>query len=163
MVTMADDATPIDIVPVDYDDPEVLPLIERQIEDLARRQGIAPWSVGTPSDYKFPRGIFLVARIGGEPAGCGGLRTSYAAHVGEVKRMWTEQDFRRRGVATAILNHLEGLWAPELGFQDLILSVHDVAPEAISLYEARGWRAAPGDPRYGFWARSLVYTKPVSL
>jgi len=35
------------------------------------------------------RGVFLLARMGGQPVGCGALRRLDAA-TGEIKRIWTD-------------------------------------------------------------------------
>ncbi len=152
-------AITIDVIPVDFDDPEVVTLVERQVRDLASRRHVDPWPLGDPAKYRFPDGIFLLARVDDVPAGCCGMRKTYKANVGEVKRIWTEPRFRRLRVASAMLDILEEVWAFELGFTDLILSADEVVPEAIALFESRGWQAAPKDPRYGFWARALMYTK----
>jgi len=155
-------STPIEITPIALDDPEVLPLVERQVHDLAQRHGVEPWPLGDPAQYLRPDGVFLIARVDGVAAGCGGLRrTVHDPAVGEVKRMWTEPTFRRQGIAHALLDAIEGQWARTLGFQELILSSAAELHEAIALYEARGWQQIPNDERFGFWDRAAVYQRSV--
>src|SRR5258708_40230960 len=49
---------------------------------------------------------FFVARLDGLAAGCGGLKF-YNKEYAEVKRMYVRPEFRGRGLAKAILKHLE--------------------------------------------------------
>ncbi|MEA2737058.1 MAG: hypothetical protein QOH05_365, partial [Acetobacteraceae bacterium] len=44
-----------------------------------------------------PAGLFVVARIDGEPVGCGALKRLDAT-MGEIKRMWTARSARGRGL-----------------------------------------------------------------
>src|SRR3546814_9790787 len=75
----------------------------------------APFAKGTPEQTRRPLGAFLVARIDGEPAGCGALKPlGDGTATGEIKRMYTVPDARRRGVSRAILLRLEEI-AAELG------------------------------------------------
>jgi hypothetical protein len=39
-----------------------------------------------------PAGAFLIARLAGEPIGCGGLKIAEDQSIGEVKRMWVRSD-----------------------------------------------------------------------
>jgi len=53
-----------------------------------------------------PAGVFVVARLGGKPIGCGALRAKDRT-IGEVKRMWVTADARGLGVGRRILETLE--------------------------------------------------------
>ncbi len=69
-----------------------------------------------------PVGIFLVARLDGEPVGCGAVRRVIGgpADVAEIKRMYTVPAARRRGVSRALLARLEAE-AAALGYATLQL------------------------------------------
>src|ERR1043165_7425722 len=51
-------------------------------------------------------GYFVVVRDGDGPVGCGGFRP-VNADCAEIKRMFVAPKARRRGIARAILRHLE--------------------------------------------------------
>lgn len=83
-------------------------------------------------------GTFLVARSDGEAVGCGALRRLDET-TAEVKRMYVEPGVRGRGVATAVLEHLEST-ARELGVHRLVLETGIYQAEAIGLYRRAGFR-----------------------
>jgi GNAT superfamily N-acetyltransferase len=102
------------------------------------------------SDVLVPRSIFIVARLAGQPAGCGALR-QLTAETAEIKRMYVITRARRRGIGRAILGELERL-AVEFGYRIIRLETGNRQPEAIALYEGYGFRRIPlygehvGDP-----------------
>lgn len=80
---------------------------------------------------------FFLARRGGQAVGCGGvaLFDDYA----EVKRMYTRPAACGLGVATALLQRIEdGARAGDVAV--LRLETGGRQPEAIRLYERRGFR-----------------------
>lgn len=87
-----------------------------------------------------PHGIFLVARLGDRPVGCGALRPAPTGEQGvaEVKRMYVAPAARGRGVSRAVLAHLEQ-WATDLGYRRIILETGTRQHEAMSLYESAGY------------------------
>jgi GNAT superfamily N-acetyltransferase len=108
-----------------------------------------------PEDVEAPRAAFIIARLDGHPAGCGALRPIDATTV-EVKRMYTRPDFRRKGVAQAILAEMDRV-ALELGYSALKLQTGPRQPEAAALYERVGYYPIP---RYsGDWDQVLAYQK----
>ena len=95
-----------------------------------------------------PHGTFVVAWVDGEPVGCGALRPSGLDGVAEIKRMYTAPGHRGRGVGAAVLARLEAV-AADLGYRALRLETGTPQPEAIRLYETRGW--APTET-FGYYA-----------
>jgi DNA-binding MarR family transcriptional regulator/GNAT superfamily N-acetyltransferase len=91
-----------------------------------------------PDEMTPPNGCFILARIEGRVAGCGGLRR-IGKHIGEVKRMWTAPEARTRGVARRVLRELERL-ALELGLKTLRLDTNRVLAEAQAMYRREGYR-----------------------
>jgi GNAT superfamily N-acetyltransferase len=88
-----------------------------------------------------PDGAFLVARRGdaaGPPVGGAGVR-AISPGIGEVRRLWLDPGWRRRGIARLLLAELEDV-SRDIGLRTLCLTTGDRQPEAVSLYVATGWR-----------------------
>ena len=87
---------------------------------------------------------FFAARLDGVPVGCGGV--AFYDGFAEVKRMFTRPTARRKGVAAALLQRLEGE-AREAGHSVLRLETGMYQDEAIGFYERAGFErcAAFGD------------------
>ena len=90
-------------------------------------------------EEKDPRLLFLVARLNGEPVGCGALRELGPA-LAEVKRMFVQPGCRKRGIGAKILVALETA-ARARGYERLVLETGVRQPEARQLYERQGYRA----------------------
>ena len=84
-----------------------------------------------------PAGAFVVARLGGQPIGCGALKVT-DRNVGEIKRMWVCADVRGLGVGRRILESLEML-AREFGLRTLRLETNRALKEARALYRRCGY------------------------
>jgi putative acetyltransferase len=106
-----------------------------------------------------PNVFFVVARLGGEAVGCGGVRVEdgYA----EVKRMYVLPRMRGRKIGMAIMLRLEEHARAE-GITRLRLETGISQPEALGLYRRLGFleRGAFGayasDPLCVFMEKSLV-------
>lgn len=118
---------------------DVLDLIARLDAELTERYP-------NPADNHFEltaeqvgdgRGVFLVARGGGRPVGCGALR-ALDDRTGEIKRMYVDPAHRSRGVAGRLLAELERR-ARELGLDRLVLETGERQPESIRLYQRAGF------------------------
>lgn len=97
------------------------------------------WRVET-SQVTLPAGVFAIARLDGEPVGCGCVRRIFRGppDVAELERMYTRPAARRRGVSRALLLWLERE-AAALGYRRLHLATGLRQPEAIALYESAGY------------------------
>jgi DNA-binding MarR family transcriptional regulator/N-acetylglutamate synthase-like GNAT family acetyltransferase len=84
-----------------------------------------------------PAGVFVVARLGGRPLGCGALKRK-DRKIGEVKRMWVSSDLRGLGVGRRILEALEAQ-ARKLGLRTLRLETNRTLAEAQALYRSCGY------------------------
>jgi GNAT superfamily N-acetyltransferase len=91
----------------------------------------------TPDDALLPGAAFVVARLNGEPIGCGAIRPLESA-TAEVKRMYVTPGARGRGVSRQILQALE-LTAQDLGYIYIRLETGLKQSEAIRLYESSGY------------------------
>jgi len=125
-------------------------LIQDLCSELSERYGTPP-SAFSPDEVLAPRTAFVVARLGGQPIGCGALRRLDES-TGEVKRMYVVPNGRRRGIARRILQALEQ-FAAGFNYRAIRLETGLEQPEAIGLYESSGYhRVAPyghhkDDPR----------------
>jgi putative acetyltransferase len=110
-----------------------------------------------------PNVRFFVARLGDQAAGCGAvaLCDGYA----EVKRMYTRDAARGRGVGKALLARIERE-ASDAGKPILCLETGTLQAAAIGLYEGCGFTACGPFGHYAELpprriATSLFYEKPL--
>ena len=88
-----------------------------------------------------PAGAFLVAKVEGETAGCGAVKT-IGPGVGSLKRMWVAESARGLGLGRRILKALESE-ARGLGLTTLRLETNRSLSEAIRLYRSAGYVEVP--------------------
>jgi DNA-binding MarR family transcriptional regulator/GNAT superfamily N-acetyltransferase len=84
-----------------------------------------------------PAGLLLVARLRGEPIGCGALKL-HAREPAEIKRMWVAPSARGLGVGRRILSELEEQ-ARRRGVRLVRLETNRTLKEAGGLYRATGY------------------------
>jgi len=135
--------------------------LRRYLAEIAERipgGNTGPDDADAVDEYMPPTGVFLLVRAGEQAVGCGAVR-ALEPGLGEVKRMWIDPALRGRGLGGRLLDALEDA-ARALGYDRLRLDTHEVLVEAISLYEAHGYRRidryhdAP-DPTH-FYEKHLV-------
>jgi GNAT superfamily N-acetyltransferase len=137
------------------DAPEVRALYADFIAEADGPLGIdlaAEIAQGPPVDLEPPHGVLLLVRIGGEPAGLGGIR-HLDAEVAEVKSMYLAPAFRGLGIARRLLAELEGI-AAQHGCTAVRLDTSDYLADAIGLYRAAGYREVPdynGNAKANLW------------
>jgi ribosomal protein S18 acetylase RimI-like enzyme len=102
----------------------------------------------TPDEFRRPQGLFLVARLRGEPIGCGALKLPHRRPP-EIKRMWVAKTARGLGVGRRLLAELEER-AGVAGARTIRLETNRSLTEAIGLYRSAGYRevAAFNDEHY---------------
>lgn len=109
----------------------------------------------SPDQVEVPRAAFIIARVDGNPVGCGALRPLDDETV-EVKRMYTRPAYRRLGVGQAILAEMDRL-SRALGYTTIKLQTGPRQLGAAALYERGGYRRIP---RFsGTWDLVLAYQK----
>jgi GNAT superfamily N-acetyltransferase len=129
------------------DDPVVKDLIELIQGEYVVRYGGPDSAPMDAEEFAPPRGLFLLASLDGEPAGCGGWRGLGDGRA-EVKRMFTAAGARNRGVARAVLAELERT-AAAAGIEQLVLETGAAQPEAMALYASAGYDPIDG---FGYYA-----------
>ncbi|MBK5219221.1 MAG: GNAT family N-acetyltransferase [Thermoleophilia bacterium] len=148
--------------PVPRDAPEVMALYEPFIREADGpleydREGAgvdieAEIAAGPPADLVPPGGIFLLARVDGEPAGIGGVR-HLDTEVAEVKSMFVSPAHRGIGLGRAVLSELDRI-AAEHGCRAVRLDTSDYLTDAVGLYRAAGYREVPAyneNPKASLW------------
>jgi DNA-binding MarR family transcriptional regulator/GNAT superfamily N-acetyltransferase len=99
-----------------------------------------------------PAGLLLVARLRGEPIGCGALKF-HGREPAEIKRMWVAPSARGLGVGRRILSELEER-ARGRGVGLLRLETNQALKEAGALYRSAGYQeveAFNGEPYAHHW------------
>lgn len=99
----------------------------------------------------------VIAYCGDQAVGCAGLKR-YSDTDAEIKRLWVEPAFRRRRIATALMDRVEEK-ARQKGFRRVILQTRPIMPDAIALYEKRGYRQIPNYPPYDRLAGAVCFAK----
>ncbi len=133
--------------PVRSDDELAQQLIEKVQLEYVARYGGRDAVVVAPEEFAPPHGLFLVAELHGEPVGCGAWR-ALPEEVAEIKRVYVEPAFRRRGVAATVMAALEADVA-RAGLASVVLNTGEQQPEAVALYAALGYQPVEG---YGIYA-----------
>ena len=111
----------------------------------------------TEEEFEPPSGLFVVLVDGPTTVAGGGFRRRDATTC-EVKRMWTDPRFRRRGWAARVLGALEEA-AREAGYTRLVLETGPRQPEAEALYAARGYDRIDA---YGHYPEARAFSLDLS-
>lgn len=99
----------------------------------------------------------VVLYANGAAIACGAIK-QYEDGVMEVKRMFTEPDYRGKGIATKVLLALES-WAAEMGFKKCVLETGTFMPDAMALYEKNGYTRTENYGQYAGNDDSACYAK----
>jgi len=126
--------------------PDAQKLAAEVQQEYVRRYGDIDQTSMHTDHFDPPEGLFVVAYLDDEPVACGGWRAKEQNDDGlldgdaELKRMYVAPAARGRGLARAVLRHLEQA-AVEAGRTRLILETGDKQPEAIALYRSEGYES----------------------
>jgi DNA-binding MarR family transcriptional regulator/GNAT superfamily N-acetyltransferase len=146
---------------VDPDHPDAQHCLRSYFAELQQRfeTGFDPAQSLLPDagELRPPHGLFLVARLHGEPVGCAGLKLPPDA-PSEIKRMWVAPHARGLGLARRFLAELESR-AAQHGCDVLRLDTNKALTAAISLYHSYGFREVPAfndEPYAHHWFEKRV-------
>jgi GNAT superfamily N-acetyltransferase len=129
----------VELLRVALGDPEVIPLLVGLRQEYAERYGPGDAADDVPaSEFDPPGGAFLVLLDDGVTVAGGGIRR-FDDETGEIKRMWTNPDYRRQGHAVSMIAALEDV-ARKLGYRRVLLETGHAQPEALALYRRLGFR-----------------------
>lgn len=132
--------------------PDATALVAEVQREYVARYGSPDETPVVAEHFVAPEGLFVVGYLDGDPVATGAWRRTTvplagATRVAEVKRMYVAPRARRRGLARAVLVHLERT-AADAGFDGLLLETGTKQPEAIALYASSGYVAVPGYGHY---------------
>ena len=99
----------------------------------------------------------VVAYSGEIPVACGAIK-EFDNETMEVKRMFTVYDYRGKGFASVVLAELEK-WAAELGYSKCILETGRRLPDAVRLYQNKGYLQIPNYGQYIQMENSICFEK----
>jgi GNAT superfamily N-acetyltransferase len=144
------------LIRTNSDHPDFMALVKCLDADLAERDG---------EDHSFYAQFnkidkikYVVVAYENERAvSCGALK-EYASTVMEIKRMYTMPEARGRGIASQVLNELE-TWTAELSYTRCILETGKKQPEAIRLYQQKGYQIIPNYGQYAEVENSVCFEK----
>ena len=88
----------------------------------------------------------LIAYADGKAVGCAGLK-KYSTQDVEIKRVWVEPEWRGKHIATKLMDLLEDK-ARRMGYKRAILQTRPIMPDAVALYENRGYVLIANYPPY---------------
>ena len=132
----------MEIRQVRLSDPIVAPLLAGLAAEYECRYGpVDEMRLAHPDEFDPPTGAFVVLLDDGQTVAGGGIR-QLTNDTCEVKRMWTSPDYRRRGLASTVLDALEDA-ARQLGYTRVQLETGPSQPEAIAMYGHLGYRSIP--------------------
>lgn len=94
-----------------------------------------------------------------EPLACGAFK-HYEEGVVEIKRMFTAEAARGRGIAVGVLDELEA-WAAAEGYTKAILETGKRQPYAVRLYQKQGYTVIPNYGQYAEMENSVCMEKPI--
>ena len=157
------EASAVQVTEADPRHPDARRAVRAYVTELAQRfdGGFDPALSISASDEEMspPAGLFLIATLHGEPAGCGALKFHPGAPT-EIKRMWVAPEARGLGLGRRLLAELEARAAAR-GARTLRLETNRALAEAISLYRSAGYRevAAFNDEPYAhYWFEKTLPT-----
>ncbi|MEZ5932546.1 MAG: GNAT family N-acetyltransferase [Alphaproteobacteria bacterium] len=105
-------------------------------------QGFDEELAGLPGNYAAPHGRLLLARVGGEVAGCVAVRPLEDG-ICEMKRLWVEPGFAGHGIGRRLAETIVEA-GRELGYRAMRL---DTMPERLKaaghIYETLGFKRIP--------------------
>lgn len=151
---------------VGFGHPDALELIEAVQEEYVARYGGRD---DTPLDllmFDPPAGSFYVGYLDDVPVVSGAWRRRDDVEAfgttatAEVKRMYVATPVRGRGLARAMLAHLERT-AAEAGAEAMVLETGTGQPEAIRLYESSGYTRIPSFGYYCWSEKNRCFGKPL--
>lgn len=146
----------IHTIRTDSTNPDFIQLVRLLDADLAERDGAEHGFYAQFNKIDKIKHV-VVAYEAEQPVGCGAIK-EYESGIMEVKRMYTLEGKRGKGIASVVLGQLE-TWASELGYQKCILETGWKQPEAIALYKKNGYTIIPNYGQYVGVENSVCFEK----
>ncbi len=147
--------------------PDALLLVEEVQQEYVVRYGGRDDTPLDPLMFEPPSGSFFVGYLDDVPVASGAWRRrgdveAFGVTVtAEVKRMYVSPSARGRGLARAVLAHLESTAAAG-GARAMVLETGTAQPEAIALYESSGYTRIADFGHYAWSPSSRCFGKPLA-
>jgi DNA-binding MarR family transcriptional regulator/GNAT superfamily N-acetyltransferase len=142
----------VEVDDVDPGHPDAQLCLREYFAELARRfdRGFDPTLSRVPdaAEFRVAGGAFVIARLHGEPVGCGAVKPG-PDDTAEIKRMWVASSARGLGLGRRLLAELEQR-AAAFGASVVRLDTNRALTEAIAMYRNAGYVEIPAfnDERY---------------
>lgn len=133
-------------------------LVKQLDQDLAIRDGASHSFYDQFNKIDMIRHA-VIAYENDQPVACGAIK-EFSPQIMEIKRMFTLPQYRGKGIAGIILNELEN-WAAELSCSKCVLETGKRQPEAIHLYQKKGYRIIPNYGQYAGIENSVCFEKVI--
>ncbi|GAA1478092.1 GNAT family N-acetyltransferase [Nocardioides aestuarii] len=149
---------------VGFGHPDALLLVEEVQQEYVVRYGGRDDTPLDPLMFEPPSGSFFVGYLDDVPVASGAWRRrgdveAFGVTVtAEVKRMYVSPTARGRGLARAVLAHLEATAAAG-GAHAMVLETGTAQPEAIALYESAGYTRIADFGHYAWSPSSRCFGK----
>ncbi|CAA9353594.1 MAG: hypothetical protein AVDCRST_MAG72-1607 [uncultured Nocardioidaceae bacterium] len=149
---------------VRYTDPDVQALVEEVQAEYVVRYGSRDDNPVEAAGFDPPRGAFFVGAVDEVPVTMGGwsfrpdVPRLGGVRAAEIRRMYVAASARRRGLARAMLGHLERT-AHAAGADVMVLETGTAQPEAIELYTSAGYRLVESFGHYAASPKSRCLAK----
>ena len=102
----------------------------------------------------------VIAYLDKQPVGCGAIK-EFSENGMELKRMYTKESARGRGIASSILKELEQ-WTIEIGRNKCFLETGKRQVEAIQLYLKNGYQPIDNYEPYVIMDNSVCFAKALT-
>lgn len=151
---------------IGFGHPDALLLIEAVQEEYVARYGSRDDTPLDPLMFEPPTGSFFVGYLDDVPVVSGAWRRrsdveAFGSHeTAEIKRMYVVDTGRGRGLARAMLAHLERT-AAQAGAVVMVLETGSAQPEAIALYESSGYTPIPSFGHYQWSSKNRCFARPL--
>ena len=146
----------VEIAPIDPHHPDARQCLRAYFAELNRRseRGFDPAAgvSAEPHELTPPAGCMILARLHGEPIGCGAVK-HLPGGPSDIKRMWVADAARGLGLGRRMLVELEAI-VRGTGATVARLETNRSLVEAISLYRSAGYREVPAfnaEPYADLW------------
>lgn len=94
---------------------------------------------------------------GNKPIACGAIK-EFSPQIMEVKRMFTQSQYRGKGLASMLLAELEK-WAKEMHYEKCVLETGKRQQDAVALYQKNGYLITPNYGQYIGVDNSVCFAK----
>jgi GNAT superfamily N-acetyltransferase len=149
-----------EIKEVDVDSADALKLLDELSQTLEAITGNSGKGSFDTSDVKVFGSLFAVAySTKGETLGCGAIRPMEDG-IAELKRMYAR--YKGAGIGSNILSYLETN-AKLLGYSALRLETRLINTNAVSFYEASGYKRIPNYGKYAGRTEAVCFEKLLSV